>query len=68
MEFCNCGFLVNVNVPDPVIGDPDTVNSVGADNATLVTPTPPVISVATNFLKVGTPAEPLGLAYTILAS
>jgi len=29
---------------------------------------PPVISAATNFLKVGTPAEPLGLAYTILAN
>jgi len=34
----------------------------------VVTPTPPVISVETNFLKVGTPADPLGLAYTILAA
>jgi len=34
----------------------------------VVTPTPPVISVATNFLKVGTPADPLGLAYTIFAA
>jgi len=59
--------LVNVSVPVPVTGDPLTVNSAGVDNATLVTPTPPVISVATNFLKVGTPAEPLGLAYTIFA-
>jgi len=33
-----------VNVPDVVIGDPVTVNSAGADNATLVTD-PPIAGV-----------------------
>jgi len=33
-----------------------------------VTPTPPVISVGTIFLNVGTPADPSGLAYIRFAN
>jgi len=66
--FCTWDAFVIVNVPEVVIGEPDTVNSAGVDNATLVTATPPVISAATNFLKTGTPDKPFGLAYTIFAN
>jgi len=66
--FANCDALVIVNVPAVVTGDPVTVNSAGADNATLVTATPPVISAATNFRKVGTPDAASGLAYTIFCA
>jgi len=43
-KFANCDAFAIVNVPDVVIGEPDTVNSAGADNATLVTD-PPIAGV-----------------------
>jgi len=58
------------NVPASVTAPEAAVDGVNPVDPALnvETPTPPVISDATNFLKVGTPAEPLGLAYTIFAS
>ena len=39
---------VNVRVPDPVTGDPETTNAGGADKPTLVTePEPPEASIVT---------------------
>jgi len=46
IRFAAWDALVIVNVPVVVIGEPDTVNSAGADNATLVTVPPPPMAGA----------------------
>ena len=67
-EFAIWVALVRVSVPEDVTGLPDTVNSVGADNPTLVAYERAGMSAATSERKVGAVAAPVdGPANTKLA-